>query len=82
MIRFLKDNRNRLAYLPETIIQMYYGGTSTSGIGSYLQSLKEVHRALGDNGVKGAVVIDVLRTFKVILQFFAKNNCNYKRVGL
>lgn len=82
MIRFLKDKRNQLVYLPETIIQMYYGGTSTSGIGSYLQSLKEVHRALKDNGLKGAVVIDVLRTFKVILQFFGKNNCIYKPVGL
>ena len=72
MIRFLKDRRNRLAYLPETIIQMYYGGTSTSGIGSYLQSLKEVHRTLKDNGVKGAVMIDVLRIFRVIVQFWMK----------
>lgn len=32
MIRFLKDKENRLAYLPRTIIRMYYGGTSTSPI--------------------------------------------------
>lgn len=72
MIRFLKDRKNRLAYLPETIIQMYYGGTSTSGIGSYLQSLKEVYKALKDNGVRGAVVIDVLRMFRVMVQFWMK----------
>lgn len=35
MIRFLKDKQNELAYLPETIISMYYGGTSTSSAGSY-----------------------------------------------
>lgn len=70
MIRFLKDKNNRLAYLPEVIIRMYYGGTSTSNSGSYLRSLKEGHRALKDNGIKGAFWIDLLRTGRVIMQFF------------
>lgn len=69
MIRFLKDKSNQLEYLPETIIRMYYGGTSTSGTGSYLLSLREGHRALKDNGIKGAFVIDFLRTCRVIWQF-------------
>ena len=69
MIRFLKDKENRLAYLPETIIRMYYGGTSTSNAGSYLQSLKEGHRALKENGVRCAAWIDFLRTCRVLLQF-------------
>lgn len=69
MIRFLKDRGNRLAYLPETIIRMYYGGTSTSNTGSYLVSLKEGHRALKENGVRGAAMIDVLRTCRVLWQF-------------
>lgn len=72
MIRFLKDKTNRLAYLPEIIIRMYYGGTSTGSMDSYLLSLKEGHRALKDNGVKGAFIIDVLRTCRVLLQFFVK----------
>lgn len=72
MIRFLKDKNNRLAYLPETIIRMYYGGTSTGSTGSYLLSLKEGHRALKDNGIKGAFVIDILRTCRVLLQFFGR----------
>lgn len=72
MIRFLKDKGNRLAYLPETIIRMYYGGTSTSSTGSYLLSLKEGHRALKDNGIKGAFIIDILRTGRVLLQFCAR----------
>jgi len=72
MIRFLKDKENRLAYLPETIIRMYYGGTSTSSTGSYLLSLKEGHRALKDNGIKAAWWIDMLRTVRVLLQFVKK----------
>ena len=69
MIRFLKDRGNRLCYLPETIIRMYYGGTSTSNTGSYLLSLKEGHRALADNRIRGATLIDVLRTCRVLWQF-------------
>lgn len=69
MIRFLKDRGNRLCYLPETIIRMYYGGTSTSNTGSYLLSLKEGHRALTDNRIRGATLIDVLRTCRVLWQF-------------
>ncbi len=72
MIRFLKDKGNRLAYLPETIIRMYYGGTSTQSAGSYIASLKEGHRALKENKVKGAVTIDILRTCRVLLQFIHK----------
>lgn len=69
MIRFLKDNNNKLAYLPETIIRMFYGGTSTAAPGSYFISLKEGHRALKDNGIKGAVFIDIFRTCRVLWQF-------------
>lgn len=76
MIRFLKDKKNKLAYLPETIIRMYYGGTSTSGSGSYLLSLKEGHRALKDNHIKGAMIIDCLRTCRVLTQFWKSGKVN------
>lgn len=69
MIRFLKDKENRLVYLPETIIRMFYGGTSNSSMGSYLTSLREGHMALKENGVKGAALIDIFRTFRVLWQF-------------
>ena len=68
MIRILKDG-NRLAYLPETIISMYYGGTSNKGLSNYWKSLKEGHRALTSNGVKRAWLIDMKRTIKVLNQF-------------
>ena len=69
MIRFLKNKENRLVYLPETIIRMFYGGTSNSSMGSYLTSLREGHMALKENGVKGAIFIDILRTGRVLWQF-------------
>lgn len=72
MIRFLKDGNNRLAYLPKVIIKMYYGGISTSGIGGYMTSLREGHKALRNNDIKNAVFIDLLRTFRVIMQFFRR----------
>lgn len=69
MIRFLKDKDNRLAYLPETIVSMFYGGTSSGGLSNYLLSLKEGHRALRMNKVRWASYIDVRRTIKVLKQF-------------
>lgn len=73
MIRFLKDKENRLNYLPETIIRMFYGGTSNSSLRSYLTSLKEGHMALKENGIKGAIMIDILRTYRVLMQFVRKD---------
>ena len=72
MIRFLadKNSENKLAYLPENIISMFYGGTSTSSGGSYIKSLKEGHRALVSNGVHPAFVADIFRTIRLVLQFF------------
>lgn len=72
MLRFLKDKNNKLAYLPETIISMFYGGTSNGGLKNYLTSLKEGNRALRMNGIKGACIVDIKRTIRVLLQFVAK----------
>lgn len=69
MIRFLKDGNNKLVYLPETIVSMFYGGTSSGGLRNYLLSLKEGHRALKINRIKWASYIDVRRTVKVLKQF-------------
>lgn len=69
MIRFLKERENQLAYLPETVIKMFYGGTSSRGLKSYLISLAEGHKALKMNGIKGAVLVDIARTMRVLLQF-------------
>lgn len=69
MIRFLKDGENRLVYVPETLVSMFYGGTSSGGFSNYLLSLKEGHKALKMNGVKCAFYTDIRRTIKVLKQF-------------
>lgn len=69
MIRFLKEKENYLAYLPETVISMFYGGTSNNGLRNYIQSLLEGHRALKKNHIRFAWWIDFQRTIRVLRQF-------------
>lgn len=72
MVRFLKDG-NKVVYVPETLISMFYGGTSTSTASSYMTSVKEALRALKENGVKGRLWITGLRTLRVLGQFNRRN---------
>ncbi len=74
MVRVFKNDNVKLAYVPKTIVQMYYGGTSTGGAGSYILSLKEAHRALKENNLSLAWWIDVRRTLKVLIQFVRANH--------
>ena len=69
MVRILKEDEIKLAYVPAVIIKMFYGGTSNQGLSNYLISLKEGHRALVSNGVRRAMWIDLQRTFRVYMQF-------------
>ncbi|NLL79459.1 MAG: glycosyltransferase [Clostridiales bacterium] len=69
MIRSLKDGSVKLSYLPEVLIHMAYGGTSSSGLSAYLTSLKEGHRALKENGIRFAWFTDMCRTLRVLRQF-------------
>jgi len=69
MVRVLTDHEDRLAYVPETLISMYYGGTSTGSVRSYLRSINESHTALVRNHVKCAWWIIWKRTLKTIRQF-------------
>jgi len=72
MIRILKDNQVRLSYLPEVLIYMSHGGTSTNSLGAYLAGMKEGHRALKENGVRFACFTDLCRTLRVLAQFVKK----------
>lgn len=69
MVRILKDRTIKLAYVPKTIIRMFYGGTSTAGIGSYWISVKEAYKALVSNGIKRPSWIVFRRTLRVLKQF-------------
>lgn len=72
MVRLLKNKELQLAYIPEVLIRMYYGGTSTQGIKGYFISVTEGHRALRKNGYHSAWWIIFLRTLKVMKQFKEK----------
>lgn len=69
MIRFLKDERNRLAYVPEVLVAMFYGGISNAGLRNYMTSFWEGYLGLRRNGVKHPMMITVKRTLLVLRQF-------------
>ena len=69
MVRFLKDKENRLAYVPEVLIAMFYGGTSNAGLRNYLVSFREGYLALKKNGIKFPLLITLKRTLRVLRQF-------------
>ena len=73
MVRILKDNQVKLSYVPQTLIRMYYGGTSTGDSSAYWVSVKEAHRALCENHVAFAWWVVFLRTLRTIPQFLVKN---------
>ncbi len=72
MIRILKDGKVRLSYLPEVLIRMSHGGTSTNSLRAYLAGMKEGHRALKENGIPMAAFTDFCRTLRVLAQFVKK----------
>lgn len=69
MVRFLKEPENRLAYVPEVLVAMFYGGTSNAGIRNYLVSFREGYQALKKNGVPHPLWITLRRTLRVLTQF-------------
>ena len=69
MVRFLKEPENKLAYVPETLVAMFYGGTSNAGLKNYLVSFQEGYRALRKNGVSHPLWITLRRTLRVLSQF-------------
>lgn len=69
MVRILYRNQIKLSYLPEVLIHMSYGGTSSNGFKAYLLSLKEGHRALKENQVPLAWFTDGCRILRVLVQF-------------
>ena len=72
MVRVLKDGQVKLSYIPEILVEMYYGGTSTGNAGAYGVSIREAHKALVANKVWPAWWIVLLRTIRTIPQFIRK----------
>lgn len=69
MVRFLKDGKNKLAYVPKVLVSMFYGGTSNAGISNYWVSVMESHKALRKNHVPFAWWLIFRRTIRVMKQF-------------
>ena len=69
MVRFLKEPQNKLAYVPEILVAMFYGGTSNAGLENYLVSFKEGYQALRKNEVPHLLWITLRRTLRVLSQF-------------
>ena len=77
MVRILKDEQLKLAYIPEVLIAMFYGGTSSGGIKGYWRNVKEAYYSLKKNNVKYAWLVILKRVWKVSLQFIAnQKNCD------
>lgn len=69
MVRFLKDEENELAYVPDILVAMFYGGTSNAGLKNYLISFREGFLALRKNKVRHPLLITLRRTLRVLRQF-------------
>lgn len=72
MVRFLKDEENELAYVPDILVAMFYGGTSNAGLRNYLISFREGYLALRKNKVPHPLLITLRRTLRVLSQFRGK----------
>lgn len=46
MVRILYKDKVKLSYIPEVLVYMSHGGTSTNSLGAYVESMLEGHRAL------------------------------------
>jgi len=69
MVRILYGKKVTLSYLPEILIYMSHGGTSTNSLGAYVDSMLEGHRALKENHVPFAWFTDMCRVVRVLSQF-------------
>jgi glycosyltransferase len=71
MIRILKNHSVKLSYIPEVLVNMYYGeqSTSTGGFKNYIDSFKEGTRALKENDMRHIWFINLCRTTRVLFQF-------------
>ena len=72
IVRILKNGDVKLSYIPEVLVNMFYGGTSTGSFSSYVDSFMESLRVLKENHVKHPLLINIMRTFRVVYQFVRK----------
>lgn len=69
MIRVLRHPENRLVYVPEEIIHMFYGGTSNDGVRGYLRNTREAYEALKADKIPHPAAVIVKRIIRTLRQF-------------
>ncbi|MCH5266988.1 MAG: glycosyltransferase [Lachnospiraceae bacterium] len=72
-VRIFKDEKLKVSYIPEILLYMFYGGTSSGGIKQYLRSFKEGVEILKSLNVAHPVLINFKRVLIVLKQFFQRN---------
>ncbi len=66
----------KLAYVPEVLISMYYGGTSNGGLRGYFRNAAEACRALEKNGIRRAPLVIFLRILQTVKQYIDAKRIN------
>lgn len=70
MLRMLTgQNPIRLAYVPEVLISMFYGGTSNNGLKGYPENIREAYVALWRNHVAFPFTAILCRTVRTLIQY-------------
>ena len=70
MVRFLWKARIRTAYLPEAIIAMRTGGTSTRSMGARWLACRENVRACRENGIYANLPMQLAKYAVKVFQYF------------
>lgn len=68
-IRIFKNNELKIEYIPEVLVHMFYGGTSTNNFMGYWRSFKEGVVSLKRNKIPHPIWISIKKTFIVLKQF-------------
>lgn len=71
MVRIMKGGA-KLEYVDSNFTYMRAGGKSTDGLKGYWKSFKESYNVLKKNKIKVPLLVNILRTFKVVFQSLRK----------
>ena len=69
MLRALQGREDLLEYVPQTLIRMFHGGTSSAGIKGYVRNVREAYRALKENGIRAPWLVIFRRICITFIQF-------------
>lgn len=73
MLRIMKEPSVKLRYIPKTLVYMRSGGVSTDGLKGYFKSFKESYNVLRKNKAKFPLFVNLIRTWKILMQKLKRN---------